>query len=276
MSPENPNRGGGMPYYMGAFLAVALDWRSQAQSVAKGKEALRKLKQEMGELKKEKQAWGLREETHQASLRLAQEGKEGAEAYAHEVEQAYADLLAHLTSHQIQNISLQEVARASEMQQKKLEELYAAWGQKLAETEGALAAKVEAFDLLQAEYNRLHTEANKLQVGKEFLDKQLASKDSRIDELERENQELTNEMAGVFDEGFKEALVQASCENPGINVSNCDPTHHVVDGKVVPLELGDLIANPQPPPFALYVFSALDNFVNTLNYLCFVGTVGIN
>jgi len=76
-------------------------------------------------------------------------------------------------------------------------------------------------------------------VGKEFLDKQLASKDSRIDELERENQELTGEMAGVFDEGFKEALVQASCENPGINVSNCDPTHHVVDGKVVPLELDD-------------------------------------
>ena len=118
------------------------------------------------------------------------------------------------------------------MQQRKLEELYAVGSQKLAETEGALAAKVEAFDLLQAE-------ANKLQVGKEFLDKQLASKDSRMNELEREVQELTGEMAGVFDEGFHEALVQASCDNPGINVSNCDPTHHVVDGKVVPLELGD-------------------------------------
>jgi len=235
MSPGNPNREEGMPYYMGAFLAVALDWPSQARSVAKGREALRKLKQEMGPLKEEKQAWGLREEAHQASLKLAQEGKEGAEAYAHEVEQAYADLLAHLTSHQIQNIGLQEAARASEVQQK----MYAARGQKLAEAEGALAAKVEAFDLLQAEYNRLHTEANKLQVGKEFLDKQLASKDSRIEELERENQELTGEMAGMFDEGFKEALVQASCENPGINISNCDPTHHVVDGKVVPLELDD-------------------------------------
>jgi len=30
MSPENPNRGGSMPYYMEAFLAVTLDWRSQA------------------------------------------------------------------------------------------------------------------------------------------------------------------------------------------------------------------------------------------------------
>ena len=115
------------------------------------------------------------------------------------------------------------------MKQKKLEEVYAVRGQKLAETEGALAAKV----------NLLQAEANKLQVGKEFLDKQLASKDSRINELERENQDLNGEMAGVFGEGFKEALVQASCEKPGINVSNCDPTHHVVDGKVVPLELGD-------------------------------------
>jgi len=202
------------------------------QSVAKGKEALRKLKQEVGALKQEKQTWGLREEAHQASLKLAQEGKEGAEAYAYEVEQAYADLLAHLTSHQIQNIGLQEVARASEMQQKKLEELNVVWRQKLAESEGALGAKVEAFDLLQVE-------ANKLRVGKEFLDKQLASKDSRITELEREVQELTGETAGVFDEGFQEALVQASYENSGINVSNCDPTHHVVDEKVVPLELGD-------------------------------------
>ena len=65
------------------------------------------------------------------------------------------------------------------------------------------------------------------------------SKDSRIAELEGEVQELTGEMEGAFDEGFQEALTQASCENPGINVSNCDPTHHVADKKVVPLELDD-------------------------------------
>jgi len=232
MSSENPHRGGGMPYYMGAFLAVALDWRSQAQSAAKGKEILGKLKQEMGALKQEKQTWGLGEEAHQASMKLAQEGKEGAESYAHEVEQAYVDMLAHLTSQQIQNIGLQEVARAFEKPQRKLEGLNAAWRQKLLESEGALGVKVEALDLLQAE-------ANKLRVEKKFLDKQLVSKDSRIAELEGEVQELTGEMAGVFDKGFQEALVQASCENPGINVSNCDPTHHVVDGKVVLLELGD-------------------------------------
>ena len=38
---------------------------------------------------------------------------------------------------------------------------------------------------------------------------------------------------------FQEALTQASCENPGVNLSNCDPTHHVVDGKVVLMDLND-------------------------------------
>ena len=95
-----------------------------------------------------------------------------------------------------------------------------------------MPAKVEAFSLLQAE-------ANKLRVEKEFLEKQLISKDSRVAKLEGEVQELIGEMAGAFEEGFPEALTQASCENPGVNISNCDPTHHVVDGKVVPLDLDD-------------------------------------
>ena len=118
------------------------------------------------------------------------------------------------------------------MQRRKLEELDAAWRQKLGEREDALAAKVETLSLLQAE-------ANKLRVEKEFLEKQLTSKDSRVVELEGEVQELTGEMAGAFEAGFQVALTQASCENPDINISNCDPTHHVVDGKVVPMDLDD-------------------------------------
>ena len=46
-------------------------------------------------------------------------------------------------------------------------------------------------------------------------------------------------MAGTFEEGFQEALAQATCVNPGIDVSSCDSTHHIVDGKVVPLDLDD-------------------------------------
>jgi len=221
-----------MSYYMGAFLAVALKWRTQARNAIKGREALRKLSQEVGVLKEEKQNWGLKEEASQTLLKLAHEGREGAEAYARELEQAHADQLSQLTSYQIQNIGLQEVALASEVQRRKLEELDAAWRQKLGEREGAMAAKVEALSLLQVE-------ANKLCVEKEFMEKQLTSKDSRIAELEGEVQELIGEMAGAFEEGFQEALTQASCENPDISISNCNPTHHVVDGKVVPMDLDD-------------------------------------
>ena len=162
---------------MGAFLAVALKWRTQARSAIKGREDLRKLRQEVGALKEEKQNWVLKEEASQSLLKLAHEGVEGAEAYTCELEHAHVDQLAQLTSYQIQSLGLQEAALASEAQRKKLEELDAAWRQKLSERENALAAKVEALSLLQAE-------ANKLRVEKEFLDKQLTSKDARVAELE--------------------------------------------------------------------------------------------
>ena len=67
----------------------------------------------------------------------------------------------------------------------------------------------------------------------------MASGDSTIEELEKVRKELIDDMAGTFEEGFKEAMAQAACENPGINVSNYDPCNHIVDGKVVPLGLGE-------------------------------------
>jgi len=36
-----------------------------------------------------------------------------------------------------------------------------------------------------------------------------------------------------------EALVQAACVNPGIDVSGCSPLNEVVDGKLVPLEASE-------------------------------------
>jgi len=110
---------------------------------------------------------------------------------------------------------------------------------KLGETEGELAAKVEALNLLQAENVKLQDDVNKLQVEKEFLDKQLATKNSKIEELKKCNKELIDDMDSTFEEGFKEALAQATCENPEINTSNCYPGNQIVDGKVVPLDLGE-------------------------------------
>ena len=132
--------------------------------------------------------------------------------------------------------------------------------------------KVEALGLLQAE-------ANKLRVEKEFLEKQLVSKDFRIAELEGELQELTGEMAGAFDEGFQEALTQASCENPGITVSNCDPTHHM--SSTEKSCLSNWMTEPPTLSCCLYFFvlflsllEIFDNLVNILNHLHFVGTMG--
>jgi len=76
-------------------------------------------------------------------------------------------------------------------------------------------------------------------MEKEALEKQVASGDAVIEELEKDKKTLIDDMAGTFEEGFQEALAQATCVNPGIDVSSCDSTHHIVDGKVVPLELDD-------------------------------------
>jgi len=54
---------------------------------------------------------------------------------------------------------------------KKLEAHCVDREQKLGKTEGELVAKIEAFNLLQAENGKLQADVNKLQVEKEFLDK---------------------------------------------------------------------------------------------------------
>ena len=118
---------------------------------------------------------------------------------------------------------------------------------------------MEKLNLLQTEHNQFQTELNKLQVEKEALEKQLSSGDSTIEELERAKGELIAEreardstidnlewakgklidnMVDIFAEGFKEALPEAACENPGVDTSNCNPLNHIVHGKVVPLDLG--------------------------------------
>jgi len=105
--------------------------------------------------------------------------------------------------------------------------------------EGEMATQAKALGLLQVDHDKLQIEVNRLRVEKEVLEKQVASGDVTIEESEKDKKTLINDMAGTFEEGFKEALAQAVCENPGVDVSNYDSTHHIVDGKVVPLELDD-------------------------------------
>jgi len=61
-----------MPYYLGAFLAISLEWRAQARS--KFEEAC-SIQGEVATLKEEKESlsrgWACQEEVYKASLRSA-------------------------------------------------------------------------------------------------------------------------------------------------------------------------------------------------------------
>ncbi|XP_068503956.1 SH3 domain-containing protein C23A1.17-like [Phaseolus vulgaris] len=251
--PSGTPRSEGMPYYMGAFLAVALEWRAQAKSKTVEARALQALRQEVAALKEEKESWACQEEVYKASLQDARESNA-------EVCNQLTKLLEQVASRQSKIVALEAAMRTSEAQQKLLADQCAARGQSLEKTEGELAEKMDKLNLLQTEHDQFQTELNRLQVEKEALEKQLASGDSTIEELERAKGELIAEkeirdssiaelekakgklidnMADTFAEGFKEAQAQASCENPGIDISNCSPLHHIVDGKVVPFDLGD-------------------------------------
>jgi len=246
MSPcgqaEGPKKEG-MFYYMGAFMACASTWCEQAKAKAIEASTLQALEKEVASLKDEKerlaQHWARKEVAYKDSLKIGQKAKEDASKRLHEVGQAHAELLNQVVPLRVKIVELEDATKAYEAQQKKLKAHCVDREQTLGKTEGELAAKIEAFNLLQAKNDKLQADVNKLQVEKEFLDKQLATKNSKIEELEKSNKELLDDMAGTFEEGFKEALAQATCENPGIDTSNCDPGDQIVDGKVVPLDLGE-------------------------------------
>jgi len=239
LMPEGSDRKEGMPFYLGAFLAVALDWRTQARNAASNTQALQALKEKVAALEEENEALGRQNEAYQASLKLAQEAKEEADRQLGEAMELEADFYVREVSLQVQITDLQDMAEASEELQKDLEDQCYGQAERLEWMEEEMATQAKALGLLQVDHDKLQTEVNRLRVEKEALEKQVASGDSTIEELEKAKKTLIDDMADTFEEGFKEALAQAACENPGINVSNCDPTHHVVDGRVVPLKLDD-------------------------------------
>jgi len=73
--PSGVKRTEGMPYYLGAFLVVALEWHAQVKSNANGARALQTLQQEVATLKEEKESlsrgWACQEEVYKASLKMA-------------------------------------------------------------------------------------------------------------------------------------------------------------------------------------------------------------
>ena len=105
--------------------------------------------------------------------------------------------------------------------------------QTLGKTKVALADKTD-------ECSRLTTKNTSLQAKVQELISALASKDQEMTvqaaDFKVAEEKLLREAATSFTEGFAEALVQAACANPGIDVSGCSPLSEVVDGKIVPME----------------------------------------
>ena len=124
---------------------------------------------------------------------------------------------------------LQDAAEAFKIQMKKLEDHCVSREVKLGEVEGALNAKTEAFDLLQADFSKLQAEKDEALAAK---GKEMASQAER---LEKAKKELVEDAVGAFAEGFAEALAQAAYANLGIDTSSCGPLNHIVEGKIVPL-----------------------------------------
>ena len=129
-------------------------------------------------------------------------------------------------------VNLEEAAKASEAQQKKLKNQCVDREQTLGKTGFVVEAKTN-------ECSQLATENANLQAKVQELIAALASKYQEVT-AQAENfkvaEEKLNEEAAT---GFAEALVQAACANPGIDVSGCSPLNEVVDGRIVPLEASE-------------------------------------
>ncbi|XP_068475061.1 uncharacterized protein [Phaseolus vulgaris] len=83
--PEGTDRKEGMPFYLGAFLAVALEWRAQARNAVLQTQTLQALEAKVTALEEEKKTLGCQNETYQTSLKQAQESKAEAERQLAEV-----------------------------------------------------------------------------------------------------------------------------------------------------------------------------------------------
>jgi len=128
---------------------------------------------------------------------------------------------------------LKDAVKASEAQQKKLEDHYINREQKLGKAEAALEAKTNDCSLLVAKNTTLQAKVQELVVALAAKEQEMAS---QAENFKATEEKLIEEAATGFADGFVEALVQAACANPGINVSECSPFSEVFEGKIVPLK----------------------------------------
>ena len=160
-------------------------------------------------------------------MKEAQKAKDTANKRLHEAGQTYGELLAQTVPLRVEIAELKDAVETSKAKLKSIEDRCVTQEVKLGEVEGALNAKTEAFDLLQADFSKLRAET----------DEALAELASQAERFKKIEQELVDDAVSTFADGFTEALAQAVCANPRIDVFCCGPLNHIVDGKVVPLEI---------------------------------------
>jgi len=172
-----------------------------------------------------------KEDAYKDSLKKAQKARDAANKRLHEAGQTYAELLGQVVPLRVEIADLKDAAKTSEAKMKKLEDQCVDREVKLGAAEATLDVKTKAFDLLEAEFVKLRAEKVKALAAK---DQELAS---QAEHFEKAEQELIDDVAGAFADGFTEALAQAACANPGIDVSSCAPLNHIVEGKIVPVDV---------------------------------------
>jgi len=204
--PEGSDRREGMPFYLRAFLAVALDWRNQARNAALQTQALQALETKVAALEEETKALGRQNEAYQVSLKLAQEAKEEVDKQLGEAMELQNEFYAREVTLQVRVTSLQGTVEACEEVQKDLKDRCCEQADELERMKREMATQAKALGLLQVGHDKLQIEVSRLRVEKEALEKQVATGDATIEELEKDKKTLINDMAGTFEEGFKEAL----------------------------------------------------------------------
>ena len=210
----------GIYYYMGAFMPCAQNWREQAKARAIEAFTLQALEKKVALQREEKETlarhWERQEEAYQTSLRAAQNAKEEANKRLHEVGQAHAELLNQVVPLCVKFADLETTVKTSEAQQKKLEKQCVYREQTLGKTEAALEEKTN-------ECAQLTTENANLQAKVQELIAALTSKDQEMttqaEHFKVAEEKLSEEASTRFTDGFVEALVQAACANPDIDVS---------------------------------------------------------
>ena len=92
---------------------------------------------------------------------------------------------------QVQTTGLQGMVEAYEEVQKDLKDRCCEQADKLERREGEMATQTKALVLLQVDHDKLQIEVSRLRAEKEALEKQVASGDATIEELEKTRRPLS-------------------------------------------------------------------------------------